>query len=139
MTDPITAAEIGLTARGNILPRHTGRHFLAFENLVYDLMGRASSDYQGGLWQFFELSNGGFFMAPDRSEPMWLSWPDNYFEGQISPQAAGIGITLMALSILSFNDWLSDEDRDRLTDRFHKLRDFAAEHAEAREIFGLID
>ena len=65
-------------------------------------MGRTCADYQGGLWQFYELSNGGFFMTLDRDEPMRLCWPDNYFEGQTSPEAAGIGITLMALSILTF-------------------------------------
>jgi hypothetical protein len=70
MSEPIASRLFPAHERGDILPRFTGPAFLAFENLVYTLMSRACKDYQGGLWQFHELSNGGFYMAPDRDEPM---------------------------------------------------------------------
>lgn len=139
MCDPITSQRIPESERGDILPRYTGAAFLRFESLVYTLMGRACADYHGGFWQFYALSNGGFFMAPDRDEPMTLTWPDNYFEGQMSAEAAGIGVSLMALSFLTFSERISDATRECLADRFHELREFASAHAEANLILGFID
>ncbi|MDE2388825.1 MAG: antirestriction protein, partial [Betaproteobacteria bacterium] len=42
-----------------------GIHFpLRFEPAVYVLTERLSTDYHGGYWEFYALSNGGFYMAP---------------------------------------------------------------------------
>ena len=139
IADPITARKLPLDERGDFLPRHTGRHMIFFENIVYSLMERASRTYGGGIWEFFELSNGGFYMAPNRGGPMTLEWPDNYFEGSMTPDAAGIGITLMALSLLGFQDQLDDADRESVSAKFHQLREFALDHKEAGQIFRLID
>ena len=29
------------------------------------MAGMLAQDYNGGLWQFYVLGNGGFYMAPD--------------------------------------------------------------------------
>ncbi|MBK8105137.1 MAG: antirestriction protein [Betaproteobacteria bacterium] len=29
------------------------------------MAGMLAEDYNGGLWQFYVLANGGFYMAPD--------------------------------------------------------------------------
>jgi hypothetical protein len=42
-----------------------GFHFpLHLEPLVYATADSLSADYTGGYWNFYALSNGGFYMAP---------------------------------------------------------------------------
>ena len=139
IADLTTARKLPLDERGDFLPKHVGRHMLYFENIVYASMERACADYSGGLWEFFDLSNGGFFMAPDREGKMNLEWRANYFEGTMTPEAAGIGVTLIALSLLGFQDQLADDERENISAKFHQLRDFAANHQEAGTIFRFID
>ena len=57
----------------------------------------------------------------------------------MSPDAAGVVGTLFALSHLQMGLQLLPADADRLSDAFYALREFAIEHAEAREILGAID
>ena len=114
------------------LPRHFGQRLLIFEGAVYDFMRRFAPDYDGGFWQFYELSNGGFYMAPDGGT-FRLSVDTNGYEGEMSADAAGITVCLFACSHLSYSD---DEV---FSDHFHMLREFAAEHAEASAIFAAID
>ena len=116
------------------LPRHFGQRLLIFEGAVYDFMRRFAADYQGAYWQFYELSNGGFYMAPDEG-PFRLSVDSNGYEGMMSADAAGITVCLFACSHLSFR---YSED-NVFGDHFHFLRAFAAEHAEASAIFAAID
>ena len=47
------------------LPRHFGPLMMIFEDSVYQFMRHLCSEYNGAYWQFFELSNGGFYMAPE--------------------------------------------------------------------------
>lgn len=133
-TDIITARLIPLSERERFLPKHAGGNFIRYEMLTYALMDNACERYSGGLWNFYELSNGGFFMAPDIEETLDLVWPDNFFEGSMSAQAAGIGISLMAQSQMAFI-----ANSQRFSDSFHKLRDYALDHTEAGVIFRFID
>ncbi|RIJ31047.1 antirestriction protein [Henriciella algicola] len=133
-TDIITARLIPLSEREGFLPKHAGGTFIRYEMLTYALMDNACESYGGGLWRFYELSNGGFFMAPDIEETLDLVWPDNFFEGSMSAEAAGIGISLMAQSQMAFI-----ADSQRFSESFHKLRDYALDHTEAGVIFRFID
>ena len=36
---------------------------LQLEPVVYGITGRMTQDYTGGYWNFYTLSNGGFYMA----------------------------------------------------------------------------
>ena len=119
--------------RLRVLPRHFGPHMLIFEDSVYVFMRHLSVEYRGGFWQFFELSNGGFYMAPE-VEPLHLRIDANGYDGRVSADAAGITACLYALSHLSFGI-----DDECITRHYYRLRDFAAEHAEAIEIFAAID
>ena len=131
---PVVARRVQDSERLTSLPRHFGNRLLAFEGAVYDLMRRFSPDYRGGFWDFTELSNGGFYMAPDGG-PFRFSVDTNGYEGEMSADAAGITVCLFACSHLSFR---YSED-DVFADHFHFLREYAAEHAEASAIFGAID
>lgn len=115
------------------LPKAFGtRLMLRGEISVYNWLDRLSSEYSGGYWHYYEIPNG-FYMAPADYEKLHLAWPMNYFE-RMSADAAGIVATLFALCELC-GHFPSDD----LIDKYHALRDFAGEHAEARAIFAAID
>ncbi len=120
--------------RVKFLPRHFGGHMLIVENAIYSFMRQLAKDYAGGCWRFFELSNGGIYMAPRRETRFNISVEGNGFCGEMSAEAAGITACLFALSHLSFH--ISD---DRVADHYHLLLPFACEHAEASAIVEAID
>ncbi len=130
----IEAREVANEARLQSLPRHFGRHMLTVESAVYAFMRRLANQYSGGYWAFFELSNGGFYMAPKCDTELSICVDGNGFEGTMSADAAGITVCLFALSHLSFQ--IAD---DRIAEHFHRLRDFALEHAETSAILAAID
>lgn len=130
----ITKTEVSIEQRLNFLPKFCGENFMQYEGLVYSLMDRASTDYSGGLWEFYTLSNGGFFMAIDQEQSLKMEWADNYYQGTMSAEAGSIAINLMALSHLSCH--LSSA---KLSEHFHQLREFALDHKEAGQIFAFID
>ena len=130
----IEAREISDRERLPILPRHFGRHMLTVEHAVYSFMRRLSSEYTGGYWIYVELSNGGFYMAPTHEAPFNVRVDTNGFEGPMSADAAGITACLFALSHLSFQI-----QHESIATHFHKLRDFALDHAEASMIMAAID
>jgi hypothetical protein len=107
---------------------------MAVEGRIYDLMREFSADYTGGEWAFFELSNGGFYMTPP-GECLRIGISSNGYEGRMTADAAGITVSLFAMSHLSF-EYPSFEIFAR---HFHLLRDFALGHAEAAQIFAAID
>jgi Antirestriction protein len=120
--------------RFQFLPTHFGQHMILGEALVYGWLDRISNDYTGGPWEFFSLSNGGFYMAPVTDKPFKIEVATNYFSGEMSADAAGVVATLFALC-----DLANRFGEARLIDRYHWLRDFAIEHAEASLIMGAID
>ena len=116
------------------LPAFFGQAMMIGEGLVYCWMRNLSEDYQGGYWDYFKLSNGGFYMAPRTSKKFRVLVAGNYFEGELSADAAGIVATLYALCELA-----NRTASDRIVDLYHLLRDYASEHPDAGQIFAAID
>ena len=83
----IEAREIPNLERLQILPRHFGRHTLTVEYAVYAFMRKLSNQYTGGYWNYLDLSNGGFYMAPTRDTSFEIVVDTNGFEGQMSADA----------------------------------------------------
>lgn len=81
------------------LPRHFGRYMMIVEGRIYDLMTEFCAAYEGG-WEFYELSNGGFYMVPRLGQTALV--PSNGYKGQMSADAAGIMVCLFTFSLLSF-------------------------------------
>ena len=122
-------------SRMDFLPRFFGaRHMVKGEFLVYDWMGNLCQDYTGGLWKFYSVKGGGFYMAPADERRFLVRCCGNGFEGEMTSDAAGIVATLFTLSQLSF-----ETELDQFADLFHSLRMFACTHPEARAILGAID
>lgn len=141
--DAIIATKVSDDKRMEFLPEHFGQHHPLGERLVYLHMRQLCSDYSGGFWHFYTTSNGGFYLAPESDgKPMHLSVASNWFDGDMSADAAGIVATIFALShfIAERNDLgATDDELSMLVDRYHALRDFAACHAERKSIYRAID
>lgn len=108
---------------------------MRLEPCIFGIAGRLSSDYRGGYWQFYVLSNGGFYMAPNRDKPFEVS-ADNGFEGTLSPEAFGIVVCLYAYSGLSF---AGDDFAEVSAEHYHLLRAYAMDHPEATSIMAATD
>jgi hypothetical protein len=113
-----------------------GIHFpLQLEPVVYGITEKMSKDYSGGYWNFYTLSNGGFYMAPSGDHVFHVTC-DNMFEGDLSADALGITACLYAYSHLSF----SDGRFARVSAcHYHQLREYIFEHPEVKEILGATD
>jgi hypothetical protein len=131
----VTSSLVAESARLSFLPRYCGHLSFYIENHVYSAMIELTGGaYDGGYWDFHELSNGGFFMAPKQSTDVHLFCAGNGFDGSISPEAAGIVVTLFAISRV-----LGHFYNEGLIDRYYLLRDYALNHAESEQIFAAID
>lgn len=135
-TGTITATLVPENKRMNFMPNFFGPNLMMRgESLVFSWLRKLSTDYNGGYWHFYTLSNGGFYMAPDIKGPLRLVVDGNYFSGDLSADAAGIVATLFALCQLA-----NETENDRIIDLYHQLVEFAGtDHPEAGKIFSAID
>lgn len=106
------------------------------EPAIYTFASNISLDYNGAYWEFYTLSNGGFFMAPYSEKTFNVSC-ENGFKGKLSPNAFGITVCLYAYSHLSFSD--DQELGEICINHFHLLRKYMLDHAEASLILNAID
>ena len=130
---PVTASLVDEKSRLFFLPSYFGqRLMLRGEALVYNWMKSLSEDYNGGDWNYYKLSNGGFYMAPASAKPYRIACDG--FEGEFSADAAGIVATLYALGQLA-----NATEDDHLIEQYHLLRDYVGEHPEGILIYRAID
>lgn len=135
---PITASKVPEAERHLFLPEFYPGLFMAAETLTYVVAKRYISGYCGAYWNFFKLSNGAYFMAPDEPEPVRVVVTDNYTDETMSAEAAGIVTTLYVLGQL-MNARLKEGDIERYVDLWHKLRDYACQHNDCAAILKAID
>ncbi|WP_025998482.1 antirestriction protein [Xanthomonas phaseoli] len=123
----IAASVVPEDKRLDFLPAFFGPSLMLYgEALVYKWMSRLSPrHYSGGLWQFYTLSNGGYYMAPTQPERLRLSMAGNGFDGFMS---ADVVATLFALGQLTATEC----EPDRFVELYHA-------HAEAAFIYRAID
>jgi hypothetical protein len=133
---PIHCGEIPDNQRASFAAKLFGARFIFLESFVFDTASSLSPDYDGGLWSFHGLCNGGFYMAPREPKSFCVQCA-NGFDGGLSAEAFGITCCLYAYSLLSFS---ADEAfAETCAEHFHKLRAFALQHEEARQIVQAID
>lgn len=137
--------EVAPGRRLNFLPDIAGGNILAgleFEGFVYDAARRMVGSYYGGEWTFYRTSNAGAYMAPaSLGRAKFALASPNGSRVNVSPDAIGVICSLLAYSNLAFaeHDLGNDETMEAFADGFHKLREYAADHAEAPAIFAAID
>jgi hypothetical protein len=132
----ITPALVAERSRVNTIHSVFGRHAIVFESYVYAWMKRLAGEkqYKGGYWNYYRLSNNGFYMAPSHDKAFHLSNADNYFDGSVTPDAAGIIASLFALGQLCNRTGIKEH-----IELYYVLRDYAHQHPEHRLIFKAID
>ncbi|TDP78656.1 antirestriction protein [Aquabacterium commune] len=114
-----------------MLPKLFGeRLMIRGEHAVYNFMSAMCSAYGGGFWDYYELANGAVYMVPTGAENFELKWHGNGYEGRVSAHAAGIIVTLCALSEMSFHD-----RTDTCAENYHKLREVLVVHPEGSQIY----
>lgn len=122
--------------RMNVADKHFGiRYPLVVEPMVYQFATQLAPAYSGGYWNFYRLSNGGFFMAPKLDESFEVT-ADNGFSGTMSAEALGITACLYTYSNLSFGEGRFAET---CTDHYHWLYAYAMSHPEMVAIRAAID
>lgn len=101
---------------------------------TYAMLDMLSPDYHGGSWNFYKLSNDGFYMAPSEKKSYRIRCNGNEYDGTMTSDAAGITACLFALSHLSFEPRFNF-----LAEFYEKLYEFACEHEESEAILAAID
>jgi len=135
LTDTLIVATLVTDAdeRMQCLPAIAGLRCVQLENAIFDWLGRMTKDYEGGFWNFYKLSNGGFYMAPV-SEKTFHFECENYFEADLSADTAGIVATAMAYSHLSFHP-----KGQCFAKAYELLSDYIFQHREAGFIRAALD
>ena len=110
-------------------------YVIKLEPTVFTMAERIAPQYTGGYWQFHELGNGGFYMAPRFDTEFSISC-ENGFKGKLSPDALGVAASMYAFSHLSFGD---GRFAQTCAEHYHLLREFMFEHAEAGQILQATD
>jgi hypothetical protein len=132
----ITRKWVSTHLRTQVTAQLFGLNFpMRLEPTVFNFAAHMAENYSGGQWDFFTLSNGGFYMHPRADEPFNISC-ENGHEGSLSGDALGIVVCLYAYSHLSFSGGGFDEV---CAEHYHLLRAFALDHPEAGGIFSAID
>lgn len=115
------------------LHKRFGQRFLLVESAIYQFMEQLCDQYNGGYWEFYALSNDGFYMAPAMGNRLKIEWSGNYFEGSMTAQAAGIVACLFAYSYAAM------KGSEEASEMFHRLRDYINHHEERDLILKAID
>lgn len=135
-TSTITNTIVPESERMNIVDGLFGMaYMLKLEPAVFSIAEALAESYTGGYWEFHDLSNGGFYMAPRHDTEFTVSC-ENGFEGKLSPDAFGVTVCLYAFSELSFG---GDRLAQACASQYHLLREYAADHPEARSIYRATD
>lgn len=134
----LTATPVSDEQRIVFWPQHFGTipQWIALEPRIFAWMDRFCTDYCGGIWSFYTLSNGGAFMASNvGSDEIWnLSNNMNGNGAEMSAEAAGIAVCL-----IEYSHHACRTECDAMTEHYYRLRDYALQHPESLAILAIID
>ena len=101
-TTPISKTQCVIGQRLYFLPHYLGRAHAVFQNRLFYLAKQLLEPYDGGYWEFYHLSNGGFVMTLDDDDTITVN-SSNGSSAEVDAETASIVVCLMTLSDLSFN------------------------------------
>ena len=132
----ITADLVSDEMRLQFWPEHFGKipQWMLLEPRAFAWMDRLCGTYNGGYWNYYTLSNGGAFIAPD-SEDNWAMF--NKLNGnstEMSSEAAGITVCL-----LNWSHHACRTGSPAINEYYYRLREFALSHPESSVIMHIID
>lgn len=132
----ITSQLVPESERMAVVDKQFGiQYVLKLEPTVFSMAENIAPAYNGAYWNFYTISNGGFYMAP-RADIIFSVSCENGFEGKLSADALGIASCLYAYSHLSFGEGPFAE---ACADKYHFLREYMFQHPEAKFILRAID
>lgn len=134
MTTIITSHLINDKQRLSFLPKHFGSQMIVGERGIYKALSIMCSSYNGGYWNFYDLSNGGFYLAPDMDGLLPIFVESNGYDGEVSADAAGI---ISTICVLNQRCWKTESEKT--INQYYLLRDYIEFHKEASEIYKAID
>ena len=137
---PITITQVADEEVFNFLPALFPNCYLHGEQSVYSTMRQFCSDYQGGQWLYYDLSNGGRLMALESDDMFVVRISSNHFDDELTSQATSIVVNLYVLT--RFAEALYDRNREvseHLYGQHRLLMDFAREHPESEKILRAIN
>lgn len=134
--------------RVEFLPKHLGCLAAGTEHFTFKAMREMVSAYEGGYWEYYELSNGGYFIAPSSAgsdhsyTPVKLIVESIGYSGLVSYQAAGIIATAFGLNQMieaCVGEHSHHEDYALLGDQIRKLYDYVPLHPEHQQIYAALE
>lgn len=136
MIEHITANLVSEHSRLSKVDELFGISFvLRLEPTIYNLASMLAAEYDGAYWEFYSLSNGGFYMAP-RGKEIYAVSCENRFSGKLSADALGLIAILYAYSTLSFD---GGSFGDICATQYHLVREYMFQHPESMAILRAID
>jgi hypothetical protein len=137
----VTATRVPGAQRLAFLPAQFGaRYIISGEAYFYHWARSLSVSYDGGQWEFYTLSNEGFFVAPRAPARLLVEVRGNGYRGEMSAEAFGVVVTLFVVGGLANSTVETDEAAcERFSNQHHALIEFARGHAEQEAIFAAID
>lgn len=134
----IAATQVADENRISFWPQQFGSipQWITLEPHIFAWMDRFCRDYCGGIWNFFTLSNGGAFMAPENeNDEKWTLFNSMNGNGaEMSTEAAGIAVCLIA-----YSHHACRTECDAMTEHYYRLRDYALLHPDCHAIMRIID
>ncbi|EMB9958129.1 TPA: antirestriction protein [Citrobacter farmeri] len=134
----IAATQVADENRISFWPQQFGSipQWITLEPHIFGWMDRFCRDYCGGIWNFFTLSNGGAFMAPENeNDEKWTLFNSMNGNGaEMSAEAAGIAVCLIA-----YSHHACRTECDAMTEHYYRLRDYALLHPDCHAIMRIID
>jgi len=110
---------------------------LTIEVAVYQITEHITQgEYTGGWWWLYDISNRGFYMAPDLDKSFQVSC-DNNWQGELSADALGITACLYAFSRLSYAENI--ELGKLCAEHYYLLREYMFDHPEVAAIVAATD
>lgn len=136
VTTTITATTLTDAQRIDFWPHYfrNVRQWVFLEPQVFAWLDLWSTDYQGGCWDLHTLSNGGAFLTPPSLENYTLFNEHNGNEAELSTEATGIAVCLMAWSHHACRTGCQ-----AISEHYYRLCDYALAHPESNGILRIID
>lgn len=137
-TDRIECMPVPDEQRAAFWPQQFGSipQWITLEPHIFGWMDRFCRDYSGGIWNFFTLSNGGAFMAPENeNDEKWTLFNSMNGNGaEMSTEAAGIAVCLIA-----YSHHACRTECNAMTEHYYRLRDYTLLHPDCHAIMRIID
>lgn len=118
-----------------VITRHFGYQATPLEMAVYAYMRHLCPEYDGGMWSYYDLSNGGFYMTPGTREFYELVSPNGY-KDTMTAKEAGITACIFAFSTLA-----AKYQSELFCDHYEWLQEYVTHcgNKSARKILAAID